>query len=205
MHGRPSSWTWARICSSPPVILVVGWWVSAALGRWVRRMATRSSKIDPTIVPMFYSTVVWTVRIFADRRAGALRGADGQPDRRARRRQPWAWPCRHAAEHRGGHHAADPASGAHRRVRRPEHRRRGHGRGSRPVPDAPRCRSTASTSRCPTAWSGTPPSPTTAATRPAAWISRCRCAMATTWNWRWPSSRKSWRPTSSRSRIPSRW
>ena len=27
-------------------------------------MATRSSKIDPTIVPMFYSTVVWTVRIF---------------------------------------------------------------------------------------------------------------------------------------------
>ena len=46
------------------VILVVGWWVSALLGRWVRRMATRSSKIDPTIVPMFYSTVVWTVRIF---------------------------------------------------------------------------------------------------------------------------------------------
>lgn len=46
------------------LILVIGWWVSALLGRWVRRIATRSSKIDPTIVPMFYSTVVWTVRIF---------------------------------------------------------------------------------------------------------------------------------------------
>jgi small conductance mechanosensitive channel len=46
------------------VILGVGWWVSSLLGSWVRRAATRSSKIDPTIVPMFYSTVVWAVRIF---------------------------------------------------------------------------------------------------------------------------------------------
>ena len=78
------------------VILVVGWWVSALLGRWVRRMATRSSKIDPTIVPMFYSTVVWTVRIFTLiavlARFGvqtasliAVLGAAAWP---------WAWPCR---------------------------------------------------------------------------------------------------------------
>ncbi len=46
------------------LILVIGWWVSSLLGSWVRRAATRSSKIDPTIVPMFYSTVVWAVRIF---------------------------------------------------------------------------------------------------------------------------------------------
>ena len=46
------------------LILVIGWWVSSLLGGWVRRAAARSSKIDPTIVPMFYSTVVWTVRIF---------------------------------------------------------------------------------------------------------------------------------------------
>ncbi len=46
------------------LILIIGWWVSSLLGSWVRRAATRSSKIDPTIVPMFYSTVVWTVRIF---------------------------------------------------------------------------------------------------------------------------------------------
>jgi len=45
------------------LILVIGWWVSSLLGSWVRRAATRSSKIDPTIVPMFYSTVVWAVRI----------------------------------------------------------------------------------------------------------------------------------------------
>ncbi|MNX40580.1 Small-conductance mechanosensitive channel [compost metagenome] len=46
------------------LILVIGWWVSSLLGNWVRRAATRSSKVDPTIVPMFYSTVVWAVRIF---------------------------------------------------------------------------------------------------------------------------------------------
>ncbi|MBO1114317.1 mechanosensitive ion channel family protein [Bordetella petrii] len=45
-------------------ILLIGWWVSALLGRWVRRAATRSPRIDPTIVPMFYSVVVWAVRIF---------------------------------------------------------------------------------------------------------------------------------------------
>ncbi|WP_251864728.1 mechanosensitive ion channel family protein [Achromobacter sp. Marseille-Q4962] len=46
------------------LILVIGWWVSALLGNWVRRAATRSSRVDPTIVPMFQTTVVWTVRIF---------------------------------------------------------------------------------------------------------------------------------------------
>src|SRR3546814_8373107 len=45
-------------------ILLIGWWVSALLGRWVRRAATRSPRIDPTIVPMFYCVVVWAVRIF---------------------------------------------------------------------------------------------------------------------------------------------
>jgi len=45
-------------------ILIIGWWMSALLGRWVRRAATRSPRIDPTIVPMFYSVVVWAVRIF---------------------------------------------------------------------------------------------------------------------------------------------
>jgi len=46
------------------VILIIGWWISALLGRWVQRAATRSPRIDPTIVPMFYTVVVWAVRIF---------------------------------------------------------------------------------------------------------------------------------------------
>ncbi|OZI71287.1 mechanosensitive ion channel family protein [Bordetella genomosp. 12] len=46
------------------LILIIGWWVSSLLGRWVRRMAQRSPRIDPTIVPMFQTTVVWAVRIF---------------------------------------------------------------------------------------------------------------------------------------------
>lgn len=46
------------------LILIIGWWVSSILGRWVRRAATRSPRIDPTIVPMFQTSVVWAVRIF---------------------------------------------------------------------------------------------------------------------------------------------
>jgi small conductance mechanosensitive channel len=46
------------------LILVIGWWVSSLLGSWVRRVATRSPRIDATIVPMFHTVVVWAVRIF---------------------------------------------------------------------------------------------------------------------------------------------
>ncbi len=46
------------------LILGIGWWVSSLLGGWVRRASTRSPKIDPTIVPMFSTTVIWAVRIF---------------------------------------------------------------------------------------------------------------------------------------------
>jgi len=45
------------------LILVVGWTVSSALGKVVKRAATHS-RIDPTIVPMLRTTVVWTVRVF---------------------------------------------------------------------------------------------------------------------------------------------
>jgi small-conductance mechanosensitive channel len=44
--------------------LVIGWWVAGLLGKWVRRAAQRSSRIDRTIVPMFCTTVTWAVRIF---------------------------------------------------------------------------------------------------------------------------------------------
>ncbi|ANN66089.1 mechanosensitive ion channel family protein [Bordetella bronchialis] len=46
------------------VILGLGWWAAGLLGRWVRRLAQRSDRIDRTIVPMFCTTVVWAVRIF---------------------------------------------------------------------------------------------------------------------------------------------
>lgn len=44
--------------------LGIGWWISSLLGRWVRRVATRSPRIDATIVPMFATVVVWAVRVF---------------------------------------------------------------------------------------------------------------------------------------------
>jgi len=45
------------------VILIVGWTVSSVLGRAVARAATHS-RMDPTIVPMLRTTVVWAVRVF---------------------------------------------------------------------------------------------------------------------------------------------
>jgi small conductance mechanosensitive channel len=46
------------------LILVIGWWTSALLGKWVRGIAERSGRVDRTIIPMFETTVVWAVRIF---------------------------------------------------------------------------------------------------------------------------------------------
>ncbi|OZI23214.1 mechanosensitive ion channel protein MscS [Bordetella genomosp. 9] len=46
------------------VILGLGWWIAGVLGRWVRRLAQGSDRIDRTIVPMFSTTVIWAVRIF---------------------------------------------------------------------------------------------------------------------------------------------
>ncbi|ARP87462.1 mechanosensitive ion channel family protein [Bordetella genomosp. 9] len=46
------------------LILGIGWWAAGLLGRWVRRVAERSNRIDRTIVPMFCTTVVWAVRVF---------------------------------------------------------------------------------------------------------------------------------------------
>uniref|UniRef100_UPI003F659377 mechanosensitive ion channel family protein n=1 Tax=Castellaniella ginsengisoli TaxID=546114 RepID=UPI003F659377 len=44
-------------------ILVIGWAISSLLGRWMRRIADRSPRIDPTIVPMVRSVTIWAVRI----------------------------------------------------------------------------------------------------------------------------------------------
>lgn len=45
-------------------ILILGWTVSGLLGRSIRRLASRSAHIDPTIVPMLQAVTVWAIRIF---------------------------------------------------------------------------------------------------------------------------------------------
>jgi len=45
------------------LILIVGWAVSTVLGKVVTRAAAHS-RIDPTIVPMMRTTVIWAVRVF---------------------------------------------------------------------------------------------------------------------------------------------
>lgn len=45
-------------------ILVIGWSLSSFAGRSLRKLASRSARIDPTIVPMVYTVTVWSIRIF---------------------------------------------------------------------------------------------------------------------------------------------
>ncbi len=46
------------------ITLILGWTVSGVLGRSIRRLASRSSHIDPTVVPMLQISAVWAIRIF---------------------------------------------------------------------------------------------------------------------------------------------
>ncbi|HWK69465.1 MAG TPA: mechanosensitive ion channel family protein [Burkholderiaceae bacterium] len=46
------------------ILLVVGWSASTLAGRSVRKLAARSPRVDPTIVPMVYTVTVWAIRIF---------------------------------------------------------------------------------------------------------------------------------------------
>lgn len=45
------------------LILIIGWTVSIVAGRTVRKLAARSSRVDPTIVPMTHTVTVWAIRI----------------------------------------------------------------------------------------------------------------------------------------------
>ena len=45
------------------LILAVGWAVSMVAGRTVRKLSARSTRVDPTVVPMAYTITVWGIRI----------------------------------------------------------------------------------------------------------------------------------------------
>ncbi|NEN75023.1 mechanosensitive ion channel [Pelistega sp. NLN82] len=44
-------------------VLMIGWFIANMLGKSIRVMASRSSKIDPTAIPMFVAIVVWVIRV----------------------------------------------------------------------------------------------------------------------------------------------
>ena len=46
------------------VILVVGWTLSSFIGRSVRKLSSKSARVDPTIIPMLYTVTVWSIRAF---------------------------------------------------------------------------------------------------------------------------------------------
>lgn len=45
-------------------ILIIGWTASSFAGRSVQKLAAKSPRVDPTIVPMVYTVTVWAIRIF---------------------------------------------------------------------------------------------------------------------------------------------
>lgn len=47
------------------LILLVGWWVSKRVGRWLNRLTSRQSRIDPTLAPILCDIAVWGIRILA--------------------------------------------------------------------------------------------------------------------------------------------
>lgn len=49
--------------ASTVLILVAGWMLSSLAGRAVKRMAARSTHVDPTVVPMVESITIWAIRI----------------------------------------------------------------------------------------------------------------------------------------------
>ncbi|CAM5788220.1 mechanosensitive ion channel family protein [Castellaniella caeni] len=61
--SMPDLQQWFMHLLTTVLILVLGWALSNALGRWVRRLADHSSRIDPTVVPMLRSIAVWSVRV----------------------------------------------------------------------------------------------------------------------------------------------
>src|SRR5690606_29805029 len=46
------------------LILGVGWWLSSFVGRTLRKVAARSPRVDPTVVPMVYTVTIWAIRVF---------------------------------------------------------------------------------------------------------------------------------------------
>lgn len=46
------------------LVLILGWMASNLVGRGIERIVARSSRIDPTIVPMVFSVTVWAIRLF---------------------------------------------------------------------------------------------------------------------------------------------
>ena len=55
---------WGANLLTAILILALGWWLSSLLGSTVHRAAIRSGRIDPTIVPMLRTAVVWAIRVF---------------------------------------------------------------------------------------------------------------------------------------------
>lgn len=43
-------------------ILVIGWTVSNLVGRWVRGLTKRSTRVDPTVIPIVHGVIVWSIR-----------------------------------------------------------------------------------------------------------------------------------------------
>ena len=47
------------------LILVLGWWISKRIGRWLNRLMSGQTRVDATLTPILCDIAVWGIRILA--------------------------------------------------------------------------------------------------------------------------------------------
>lgn len=47
------------------LILILGWWISKRIGRWLNRLMGRQTTVDTTLTPILCDIAVWGIRILA--------------------------------------------------------------------------------------------------------------------------------------------
>lgn len=47
------------------LILILGWWISKRIGRWLNRLMSRQTRVDVTLTPILCESAVWSIRILA--------------------------------------------------------------------------------------------------------------------------------------------
>ena len=72
-HIHPDNWSflWSALSTfsinacTAILVLVVGWWISTRVGRWLNRVLTNRARVDTTLRPIVCDTSIWTIRVVA--------------------------------------------------------------------------------------------------------------------------------------------
>ncbi|QCP52553.1 mechanosensitive ion channel family protein [Trinickia violacea] len=72
-HIHPDNWTflWNALSTfsvnacTAVLVLVIGWWISTRVGRWLNRVLTNKARLDTTLRPIVCDASIWGIRIVA--------------------------------------------------------------------------------------------------------------------------------------------